>query len=75
MTPFPDMILEPLVRAALLEDLGTYGDLTTRTVIAPGTRYAARIVAREAGVDRREQPRDIVMVERSGQRPRRARPR
>ena len=22
MTPFPDMILEPLVRAALLEDLG-----------------------------------------------------
>ena len=50
MTPFPDMILEPLVRAALLEDLGTYGDLTTRTVIAPGTRYAARIVAREAGV-------------------------
>ncbi|MTH35298.1 carboxylating nicotinate-nucleotide diphosphorylase [Paracoccus limosus] len=48
--PFPDLILEPLVRAALVEDLGTYGDLTTRTVIPAGTHYAARIVAREAGV-------------------------
>jgi len=47
---FPDMILEPLVRNALIEDLGTYGDLTTRTVIPAATRYAARIVAREAGV-------------------------
>lgn len=50
MTSFPDMILEPLVRAALTEDLGSYGDLTTRTVIPAGTRYAARIVAREGGV-------------------------
>lgn len=48
--PFPDMILEPLVRLALHEDLGTYGDLTTRTVIPAGTHYAARIVARDAGV-------------------------
>lgn len=47
---FPDLILEPLVRAALLEDLGSYGDLTTRTVIPAGMRYVARIVAREAGV-------------------------
>jgi len=47
---FPDMILEPLVRNALIEDLGTYGDLTTRTVIPAETRYCARIVAREAGV-------------------------
>ncbi|MTH77989.1 carboxylating nicotinate-nucleotide diphosphorylase [Paracoccus aestuariivivens] len=47
---FPDMILEPLVRAALAEDLGTYGDLTTRTVIKAGTRYTARIVAREDGI-------------------------
>ena len=48
--PLPDMILEPLVRATLAEDLGTYGDITTRTVIPSGTRYLARIVAREAGV-------------------------
>ncbi|GHG99364.1 carboxylating nicotinate-nucleotide diphosphorylase [Pseudodonghicola xiamenensis] len=50
LPPLPDMILEPLVRAALMEDLGTYGDLTTRTVIPAGTRYAARLRAREAGV-------------------------
>ena len=50
MPPLPDMILEPLVRAALTEDLGTFGDITTRTVIPAGTRYTARIKAREAGV-------------------------
>ena len=50
MPPLPDMILEPLVRAALIEDLGTFGDITTRTVIPAGTRYTARIRAREAGV-------------------------
>lgn len=48
--PLPDLILEPLLRNALMEDLGTYGDITTRTVIAPGTRYSARLRAREAGV-------------------------
>ncbi|APZ50609.1 carboxylating nicotinate-nucleotide diphosphorylase [Salipiger abyssi] len=50
LPPLPDMILDPLVRAALMEDLGTYGDLTTRTVIPEGTRYSARIRAREAGI-------------------------
>lgn len=47
--PLPDLILEPLVRAALIEDLGTNGDITTRTVIPAGTRYSAAIRAREAG--------------------------
>ena len=47
--PLPDMILDPLVRAALMEDLGTCGDLTTRTVIPTGTRATARLRAREAG--------------------------
>lgn len=50
MTDLPDLLLEPLVRAALLEDLGTHGDITTRTVITPGTTYTARIQARESGV-------------------------
>lgn len=50
MPPLPDMVIEPLVRAALAEDLGTYGDITTRTVIPAGTGYHARIRAREAGV-------------------------
>ncbi len=48
--PLPDLILDPLVRAALMEDLGTYGDITTRTVIPSGTRYAARLNARSPGV-------------------------
>ena len=45
--PLPDLILEPMVRTALMEDLGSYGDVTTRTVIPAGTTYAARINARE----------------------------
>ena len=48
--PLPDLILEPLVRAALMEDLGTYGDITTRTVIPADTRYTARLNARADGV-------------------------
>ncbi|SDF19353.1 carboxylating nicotinate-nucleotide diphosphorylase [Sulfitobacter delicatus] len=49
-TALPDLILEPLVRAALMEDLGTYGDVTTRSVIPAGTTYTARLRARAAGV-------------------------
>ena len=49
-TPLPDLILEPLVRAALMEDLGTYGDITTRTVIPAGTTYSAQLNAREPGI-------------------------
>lgn len=48
--PLPDLILEPMIRAALLEDLGTYGDITTRTVIPSGTQFRARLQSREAGV-------------------------
>ncbi|MGY6704862.1 carboxylating nicotinate-nucleotide diphosphorylase [Roseinatronobacter sp.] len=48
--PLPDLLLEPLVRAALIEDLGPNGDVTTRAVIAQGTRYTARLNARDAGV-------------------------
>ncbi|WP_420567797.1 carboxylating nicotinate-nucleotide diphosphorylase [Thalassovita sp.] len=48
--PLPDLILEPMVRNALMEDLGQYGDVTTRAVIPAGTTYNARINAREDGV-------------------------
>jgi len=48
--PLPDLILEPMVRNALIEDLGQYGDITTRTVIPAETTYAARINAREPGI-------------------------
>lgn len=46
----PDFLLEPLVRAALSEDLAPMGDVTTRAVIPQGTRYTARLNAREPGV-------------------------
>ncbi|MCC5993562.1 MAG: carboxylating nicotinate-nucleotide diphosphorylase [Rhodobacteraceae bacterium] len=48
--PLPDLLLEPLLRAALIEDLGPNGDVTTRAVIPPAARYQARINARQAGV-------------------------
>lgn len=46
----PDLVLEPIIRAALMEDLGQYGDVTTRAVIPSDTRYSARLNAREQGV-------------------------
>jgi len=46
----PDMILEPMVRSALMEDLGANGDVTTLTVIPADTSYSARLNAREDAV-------------------------
>ncbi len=40
----------PLLEAALAEDLGRAGDLTTRFFVPAKTRLSARIVARERGV-------------------------
>jgi nicotinate-nucleotide pyrophosphorylase (carboxylating) len=45
-----ELVAEPIVRAALLEDIGHGGDLTTEAIIAPGRSTQARIVARERGV-------------------------
>lgn len=33
LVPLPRLIVEPLVRAALLEDLGLAGDITSASVI------------------------------------------
>jgi nicotinate-nucleotide pyrophosphorylase (carboxylating) len=44
------LLLEPVVRAALLEDIGHGGDLTTEAIVAPDMRAKARIVARKPGV-------------------------
>lgn len=46
----PDLLLEPLVRAALAEDLGPMGDATCRAVIPEGLTYDARLNARVAGI-------------------------
>ncbi len=50
MTPLPRLMLEPAIRAALLEDLGRAGDVTSDAVIPPGTKATAVMRAREAGV-------------------------
>ena len=47
--PLPDIVLEPIVRLALAEDLGRAGDLTTDATIPPGTQLTAHISARQAG--------------------------
>jgi nicotinate-nucleotide pyrophosphorylase (carboxylating) len=44
------LLVDDLVRAALLEDLGRAGDLTTDAIVPADARGEARIVAREAGV-------------------------
>jgi len=46
----PDLVLEPMIRNALIEDLGSYGDVTTRAVIPTDTRHDARINAREDAI-------------------------
>jgi len=43
------LIYEPIVRAALLEDLGRAGDLTTDSIVPADATAAARIVARKEG--------------------------
>jgi nicotinate-nucleotide pyrophosphorylase (carboxylating) len=44
------LVAEPVVRAALLEDLGRGGDLTTDAIVEPNRDATARIVARSSGV-------------------------
>lgn len=44
------LVVEPLVRAALLEDLGRAGDLTTDAILPADRRAEVALVAREPGV-------------------------
>lgn len=50
LTPLPQIMLEPLVRAALLEDLGRAGDLTTDAIVPAGLRATVVLAARQPGV-------------------------
>ena len=47
--PPPALLVEPVVRAALEEDLGRAGDITSALTIADGTQATARLVARKPG--------------------------
>jgi nicotinate-nucleotide pyrophosphorylase (carboxylating) len=49
LTALPDLLVDPVVRAALAEDLGRAGDITAAACVPAGVRMAARFAAREAG--------------------------
>jgi len=48
--PLPDTLIEPLIRAALAEDLGLAGDITSIACIAEDARLAASFRSRRPGV-------------------------
>lgn len=48
--PLPDVMLEPIVRAALLEDLGRAGDVTSTASVPADKMATTQLVARQAGV-------------------------
>ena len=50
LAPLRRILIEPLVRATLLEDLGRAGDLTTDAIVPAGLVTRAALVAREHGV-------------------------
>ncbi|MCF8478883.1 MAG: carboxylating nicotinate-nucleotide diphosphorylase [Rhodospirillum sp.] len=50
LAPFPALLLEPIVRAALAEDLGRRGDITTEAVIPADAQATAVMRARKPGV-------------------------
>jgi nicotinate-nucleotide pyrophosphorylase (carboxylating) len=49
LTPLPDLLVDPVVRAALAEDLGRAGDITAAACVPAGVRMAARFAARNPG--------------------------
>ncbi len=50
MRGLPDILIEPVVRMSLTEDLGRAGDITAQACVPQGTRMRAAISARAAGV-------------------------
>ena len=49
LAPLPAIVYEPIVRAALVEDFGLGGDLTSEATVPPGIVARGTLVAREAG--------------------------
>jgi nicotinate-nucleotide pyrophosphorylase (carboxylating) len=45
-----DSMIEPIVRAALAEDIGDAGDITSNALIAPDAVARAKIINRKEGV-------------------------
>lgn len=49
LSPLPTIVIEPLVRAALLEDLGRAGDLTPDAIVPKDREATTVLLARQAG--------------------------
>jgi nicotinate-nucleotide pyrophosphorylase (carboxylating) len=49
LAPLPDLLIDPVVRATLIEDLGRAGDITAAACVPAGTRLNARFAARQPG--------------------------
>ncbi|TIT26636.1 MAG: carboxylating nicotinate-nucleotide diphosphorylase [Mesorhizobium sp.] len=50
LAPLPQMIMEPIVRSALLEDFGRAGDITSDAIIPADCKATLALNARQAGV-------------------------
>ncbi|BAV50076.1 nicotinate-nucleotide pyrophosphorylase [Mesorhizobium loti] len=50
LAPLPQIIMEPIVRSALLEDLGRAGDITSDAIIPADFKATLALNARQAGV-------------------------
>jgi nicotinate-nucleotide pyrophosphorylase (carboxylating) len=50
LASLPSVLIEPIVRAALLEDLGRAGDITTDAIVPSDVRAKVSLAARQAGV-------------------------
>ncbi|HEX2942320.1 MAG TPA: carboxylating nicotinate-nucleotide diphosphorylase [Rhodopila sp.] len=50
VSALPMVMIEPVVRSALLEDLGRAGDLTTDSIVPPDAVTRTALVARQPGV-------------------------
>jgi nicotinate-nucleotide pyrophosphorylase (carboxylating) len=50
VAPLSPLLIEPLVRAALIEDLGRAGDITTDSIVPMGATARFAITARQPGV-------------------------
>ncbi|HBY24172.1 MAG TPA: nicotinate-nucleotide diphosphorylase (carboxylating), partial [Propionibacteriaceae bacterium] len=50
MRSLPSLVIEPLVRAALLEDLGRAGDVTTDSIFDADDVSTVQLVVRDPGV-------------------------
>jgi nicotinate-nucleotide pyrophosphorylase (carboxylating) len=50
LSSLPSIMLEPLLRSALMEDLGQAGDLTSDAIVPAGHQISAVLAARQSGV-------------------------